>query len=67
MIDLLGMYFIDELYIYIYIYIFIYIYQLRRARLARFAQTTSGSISLNLQHYLFINKELIFRANGTGK
>lgn len=63
MIDLLGMYFIDELYIYIYLYI----YQLRRARLARFAQTTSGSISLNLQHYLFINKELIFRANGTGK
>ena len=65
MIDLLGMYFIDELYIYIYIYIYLYIYQLRRARLARFAQTTSGSISLNFQHYLFINKEL--SVNGTGK
>ena len=65
MIDLLGMYFIDELYIYIYIYI--YIYELRRARLARFAQATSGSISLNFHHYLFVNKELIFRVNGTGK
>ena len=53
------MYFIDELYI--------YIYELRRARLARFAQATSGSISLNFQHYLFVNKELIFRVNGTGK
>lgn len=59
MIDLLGMYFIDELYI--------YIYELRRARLARFAQATSGSISLNFQHYLFVNKELIVRVNGTGK